>query len=174
MVEAVGSSGFLVCVGLLATVLRSAHEKSPLLLERDRRFTVRLACICLFTPSIKTSAFRWSCTVERTRIRIASTEADKLTPQEKYLDRAVERRSHWKRNLGILVDFLAVLYSWRSDRISVGSGGLFLLGSFLVMDFPRPDGETVSAYLRRPRVLAAQVLRLGAIGCFIYLLLHMK
>jgi len=90
------------------------------------------------------------------------------------MDWAVERRLHWKRNLGILVAFLAVLYSCRADRIWVGSGGLFLLGSFLIVDFPRPDGESVGAYLRRPRVLAAQLLRLGAIGCFVYLLLHMK
>ena len=90
------------------------------------------------------------------------------------MDGALERPPQWKRNLGILVAFLAILYSWRSDRIGVGSVGLFVLGSFLVMDFPRPDGESVGAYLRRPRVLAAQVLRLGAIGCFFYLLFHMK
>lgn len=90
------------------------------------------------------------------------------------MDQALERRSYWKRNLGILVAFFAVLYSWKSGRVSVGSGALFLLGSFLILDFPRPDGEAVSAYLKRPRVFAAQALRLGAIGCFIYLLLHMK
>jgi hypothetical protein len=90
------------------------------------------------------------------------------------MNRAREGRATWKRNLGILVALLAVLYSWRSDRIWVGSGGMFLFGGFLIMDFPRPDGENVGAYLRSPRVLAAQLLRLGAIACFVYLLLHMK
>ncbi len=90
------------------------------------------------------------------------------------MDSALALRSRWKRNLGILVAFFAALYSWKSDRISAGSGSLLLLGSFLILDFPRPDGESVSAYLRRPRVLAAQLLRVGAIGCFGYLLLHMK
>lgn len=90
------------------------------------------------------------------------------------MDRALGRRTIWKRNLGILVAFLAVLYSWRSARISVGSAALLLLGSFLILDFPRPDGESVGAYLRRPRVVAAQVIRLGAIGCYVYLLLHMS
>lgn len=90
------------------------------------------------------------------------------------MDRTLERRAVWKRNLGILVAFLAVLYSWRSNRFAVGSGALLLLGSFLILDFPRPDGESVSEYLKRPRVLAAQLIRLGAIGCCVYLLLHMK
>jgi hypothetical protein len=90
------------------------------------------------------------------------------------MDRAIERRALWKRNLGILVAFFATLYSWKLDRISVGSGALFLLGSFLVLDFPRPDGESVNVYLRRPRVVAAQVIRLGAIGCCVYLILHMN
>jgi hypothetical protein len=90
------------------------------------------------------------------------------------MDRALERRPRWKRNLGILFLFFGVLDCWRSDRTWVEKGALLLLGSFLILDFPRPDGEKVSGYLKRPRVLAAQVARLGALGCFVYLLLHMK
>jgi hypothetical protein len=90
------------------------------------------------------------------------------------MDWALERRLNWKRNLGISFLFFGILDFWRSDRTWVESAALLLLGSFLILDFSRPDGESVSAYLKRPRVFTAQVIRLGAIGCFVYLLVHMK